>query len=122
MAQVGGRIASGSTNGRAVKIAATASAGTVIHTVATTVTTAGLMDEVWLYGYNSDTVSRELTLQMGGTATPDDDIKITLAPKAGLVLLVPGLRFNNGVVIRGYCAAAANAITVFCEVNQVLVA
>jgi hypothetical protein len=43
-------ILSGSTDGKAVKVAATATAGTTIHTGSATATT---IDEVWLYAVNS---------------------------------------------------------------------
>jgi hypothetical protein len=100
----------GSTDGRAIKVVATASAGTTIHT-AVTGTTSGTYDEVWLYAYNSDTVSRLLTIQWGNTTSPDDDIKVTIAPQVGLTLVVPGLILQNGAVVRAY-AAAANVITI----------
>jgi len=41
---------SGSTQGKGIKVVATASTGTTIHTTGTSSTT---VDEVWLYAYNS---------------------------------------------------------------------
>ena len=40
------KILSGSTDGKSIKVAATATAGTTIHTGSATVTT---LDEVWIY-------------------------------------------------------------------------
>ncbi len=107
---------SGSTDGRGIKVVATASSGTTIHT-ATASTTTG-WDEVWLWAYNSDTVTRLLTIQQGGTTSPDDDIKVTIPPQAGLVLVVSGLILQNSSVVRAY-AAAANVITIQGYVNRI---
>lgn len=118
MAQVGKRKLSASTDGRAIKVAATASPGTTIHT-AQSGTTPGMFDEVWLYAYNSDSTSRLLTIQWGNTTAVDDDIKVTLGAQVGLVLVVPGFVLQNGSIVRAY-ASAANVLTVHGFVNQVL--
>ena len=98
-------------------MAATASVGTTIHT-ATASTNANTYDEITLWAYNSSTSPVLLTLQFGGTATPDNDIKQTIAPQVGLVPLVVGLRLNNSKVVAAY-AGSANVITIYGEVNQV---
>ena len=79
---------SGSTDGRAIKVAATATAGTTIHTASSTTTT---YDEVWLYAQNTDTTDRKLTIEWGGTTAPDDLIEFTVKAENGLYLIVPGL-------------------------------
>ena len=108
---------SGSTDGRGIKVAATASAGTTIHT-AVAGTTAGTFDEVWLYAYNSDSVARLLTIEFGGTTAPDDTIKVSVASQSGLMLVVPGLILQNGSVVKAY-AAAANVVTIQGFVNAI---
>ena len=108
---------SGSTDGRGIKVVATASAGTTIHT-AVAGTTAGTFDEVWLYAYNSDTVDRLLTIEYGGTTAPDDNIKVTIAAQSGLVLVTPGLILQNGDVVKAF-AAAANVVVIFGYVNAI---
>ena len=110
MAQVGLRKLSGSIDGRGIKVVATASAGTLIHTAVAGVV-AGTWDQVEVYAYNSDTVARLLTLQWGGTTSPDDDIKVTIQPQSGLVAVVVDGILQNGAVVRAY-AAAANVITI----------
>lgn len=117
MAQVSKRKLSGSTDGRNIKVVATASVGTTIHT-AVSGTVAGTWDEVWLWAYNSSGSSIALTVQWGNTATPDDDIKITLAPTSGLVPIVPGLPLQNGAVVRAY-AGSANVVTIAGYANAV---
>lgn len=110
---------SGSTRGKGIKVAATSSSGTTIHT---TGTSASVIDEVWLYAYNAHTSDVLLTLQMGGTATPDDDIKVSIPYKGGLVLVAPGLTLTGdgsaGLVVRAY-AATTNVITIHGYVNRI---
>jgi hypothetical protein len=106
---------SGSTNGRSVKILTTTTPGTAIHQALAS--TAGF-DEIWLWAMNSDTVERLLTLQWGGTTSPDDLIQVPIPPQAGPVLIAPGLLLNNALVARAF-AAAANVITVNGFVNRI---
>ena len=111
---LGIQIPSGSTNGKLVKVAATATAGTLIHTA---VSGTSSYDEVWLWAANNDTSARELTIEWGGTTSPDDLIKVSLSAKGGLVLVVPGVRIQNGLAIRAF-ASAANVVNVVCNVNR----
>lgn len=117
MASAVKRKLSGSTDGLGIKVVATASSGTTIHT-AVAGTTAGTYDEIWLYAYNSDSSDRLLTIQYGGTATPDDDIKVTVPFQQGVMLVVPGLILQNAAVVRAY-AAAANVIIIYGFVNAI---
>lgn len=112
-------ILSGSTQGRGIKVVATASSGTTIHA---TGTSSSIIDEIWLYAYNSDTSSRLLTIQWGGTSAPDDDIKVSIPAQSGLVLVAAGLILTGtgsaANTIRAY-ANAANVITVHGYVNRI---
>lgn len=118
MATFSKSILSGSTDGKAIKVAATSSPGTTIHTASTTTTT---LHEVWLYAMNSDTVDRKLTVQWGGTASPDDEIEFTVKAENGLYLIVPGLILKGNataLVVRAF-AATTNVITVSGYVNVI---
>jgi hypothetical protein len=110
---------SGSTQGKAVKVAATASTGTTIHA---TGTSASTIDEVWLYAYNSSTSPISLTIQYGGTTAVDNDIKIDIPPASGLTLVVPGLILTGtgaaANTIRAY-AGTTNVITISGYVNRI---
>jgi hypothetical protein len=110
---------SGSTQGKAIKVAATASSGTTIHA---TGTSASILDEVWLYAYNSSASAVVLTVQFGGTSTPDDDIKLTIPVASGLTLVVPGLILSGtgsaANTVRAY-AGTTNVITVSGYVNRI---
>jgi hypothetical protein len=111
---------SGSTDGRAVKVAATATAGTTIHTGSTTATT---YDEVWLYAVNTSTSAVKLTIEWGGTTSPDDLIELTIAAESGLVLVAPGLLIKGNatpLVVRAF-AATADVIAIHGYVNQITV-
>lgn len=109
---------SGSTDGKAIKVVATASSGTTIHTASTTTTT---LDEVWLYAVNTSTSAVKLTIQWGGTTSPDDEIEMTISGESGLVLVVPGLILKGNataLVVRAF-AATANVITISGYVNRI---
>jgi len=109
---------SGSTDGRLIKVAATATAGTTIHTGSSTTTT---IDEVWLYAVNSDTTDRKLTIEFGGTSSPDDLIEQTITAESGLLLVVAGLIIVGNatpLVVRAF-AATANVVLVGGYVNRI---
>lgn len=110
MATFSKQLLSGSTGGRLIKVAATASTGTTIHA---TGTSSSIIDEVWLYAVNSDTTARKLTIEYGGTTSPDDQIELTVAAESGLVLVVPGL------ILAG-TGAAARTVTAFCATANVV--
>jgi hypothetical protein len=110
---------SGSTGGRLIKVAATATTGTTIHA---TGTSSSILDEIWLYAVNSDTTARKLTIEFGGTTAPDDLIELTVAAESGLVLVVPGLTLvGTGSAARTVTAfaATANVISIGGYVNRI---
>ena len=109
---------SGSTDGRLIKVAATATAGTTIHTGSSTATT---YDEVWLYAVNSDTTDRKLTIEFGGVSSPDDLIEQTITAESGLLLVVPGLVIKGNataLLVRAF-AATANVVMIGGYVNRI---
>jgi len=106
---------SGSTNGRPIKVVAIATAGTLLHTA---VSGMADIDEVWLYCVNTDTVTRKLTIEFGGTTDPDDLIEIGIPAEAGLVLVCPGLVLQNSLII-GAFADAANVLCISGYVNRI---
>lgn len=109
---------SGSTNGRLIKVAQTATAGTTIHTGSSS---TSVIDEVWLYAVNSDTTDRKLTIEFGGTSSPDDLIEQTITAESGLLLVVAGLVIVGNatpLVVRAF-AATANVVMVGGYVNRI---
>jgi hypothetical protein len=108
-------ILSGSTSGKGVLVAATATAGTLIHTA---VAGATDFDEIWIYAVNSSSSSVKLTIEYGGATAPDDNIEVTVLPEAGLVTVVAGLLLNGGLTVKAF-AGTASVITVHGFVNQI---
>lgn len=112
MAVYSKEILSGSTNGRMIKVVATSTPGTTIHTE------GGTTDIVYLWAVNSDTTDRKLTIEFGGTSSPDDLIEYTVPAENGLHLIVPGLPITGSVVVRAF-AASANVVMVTGYVNRI---
>ncbi len=115
MATYSKELLSGGTNGKNIKVAATATAGTTIHTA-----TSGTsnLDEIWLYACNTDSTDRKLTIEYGGATSPDELTEITISAEAGWVLVVPGLLLQNSLVVKAF-AAAANVVNINGFVNRV---
>jgi hypothetical protein len=104
--------------GLAIKVAATATAGTAIHTASSTATT---IDEIWLYAVNTSTSSVKLTIEWGETTSPDGHIEVTVLPEAGLVTVIPGLVMQGNAtpkVVRAF-AGTANVICIHGFVNRI---
>lgn len=115
MATYGKQLLSGGTNGKNIKVVATASAGTTIHTA---VSGTSNLDELWLYAMNTDSSDRKLTIEYGGTTSPDDLIEQTITTEAGWTLICPGLLLQNGLVVKAF-AAAANVVVINGYVNRI---
>lgn len=104
---------SGSTDGRFVKVAATSSPGTTIHTA-----DASLLDEIILSAINDDTADHTLYLQFGDNA---DVLPFTIPAGAGIMSIVPQeahCLLTNSLVVRAY-ADAANKIWIGGCVNRI---
>lgn len=106
---------SGSTDGRGILIAATATPGTLLHTAQ-----AGVLgsDEVFVFAVNSQASSVKVTLEWGGVTSPNDLIEQDVPGESGLFLLAPGIVLRNGLVIRAF-AATGNVVVAFGYVNQI---
>lgn len=104
--------------GLGIKVAATATAGTAIHTASTVSTT---IDEIWLYAVNAHTSSIKLTVEWGSATDPDGHIEVTVLPEAGLLMVVPGLLLQGNAtakVVRAF-AATADKIVIHGFVNRI---
>jgi len=106
-----------STDGKGIKVVATATAGTAIHT-AVAGTTPGTFDEIWLFAYNSSADPVTLTIEFGDATAPDHNIVLSLASKSGLILIVPGLILQNGATVKAF-ASSANVVTISGFVNSI---
>lgn len=116
MATFSKQLLSGSTNGKAIKVAATATAGTLIHTAASGTST---IDEIWLYAHNTSSSAVKLTIEWGETTAPDGHIEINIgAEGTGMILVAPGIPLQNSLVVRAF-AGTANVINIFGYVNRI---
>lgn len=115
MATFAKQLLSGSTQGKAIKVAATSTAGTTIHTA---VSGTSDMDEIWLYAVNSSTSNVKLTLEWGEATAPDGNIEQTVPAESGLMLLAPGLLLQNSLVVKAF-AGTADVITMLGYVNRI---
>ena len=113
MATFSKQLLSGSTNGKQIKVAATATAGTTIHTAHATD-----LDEIWIYAVNSSASSVKLTIEYGEATAPDGNIEVTVLPEAGLVTIVPGLILTGSLVVKAF-AGTANVIMLSGYVNRI---
>ena len=105
---------SGSTYGRPIKVVATGTAGTLIHTAHATA-----KDELTLYAINTSVLDRVLTIEFGGATNPDDHIIITVKKDVGLTLVVPACILSNSSVVRAF-ASAANVINIVGFINRIV--
>ena len=110
MATFSKQLLSGSTGGRLIKVGATATPGTTIHATGTSAT---IIDEVWLYAVNTSSTDDLLTIEFGGTSSPDDLIEFTVTAESGLYLVVPGLILTGD-------GASARTITAFAATTNVI--
>ena len=102
-------ILSGSTNGRGKKVTGTDTSGAVtLHTVTSGGSGADI-DEIFIYATNTSASQVKLTIEFGGTTSPDDHIVANI-PAETTVLVVPGLILKGGVVVEAF-AGTGNVIT-----------
>jgi hypothetical protein len=110
---------SGGTGGKLIKVVAIATPGTAIHTTGVSTST---FDEIWLYAQNDHTSDVLLTIEFGGTSSPDDLIRQTVTSRSGLMLVVPGLLLagdgSSGRVVRAF-AATSNVVMIGGYVNRI---
>lgn len=105
---------SGSADGRQIKVVATATAGTLLHTAHAT-----NQDEIWLWAVNTSPSPVKLTIEYGGVTSPDDLIEVWIEPETGLALIVPGSSpLTNSVVVAAF-ASVANVVMVQGFVNRI---
>ena len=119
MATFSKHLLSGSTGGQPVLVAATATAGTLIHATGTSST---ILDEIWLYAQNDHTADLLLTIEFGGVTSPNNLIRQTVTSRSGLVLVISGLLLaGDGSAarnVRAFCASA-NLVTLSGYVNRI---
>lgn len=117
MATYSRQLLSGSTNGKSIKVVATGTAGTTIHTaIAGTVA----FDEIYLWITNTDTVARNLTIEFGGVTDPDNLIckTVSIPALSGPIPILTGQVLQNGMVMAAF-GSAANVLLATGYVNRI---
>jgi hypothetical protein len=97
---------SGSTNGRVVPVAATATAGTTIHTALSG--TSGF-DEIYLWASNVTGSTATLTIEFGGVTDPGDHLvkALTIPANSGPTQVCFGQVLQNGLLLRAFSGTAS---------------
>lgn len=108
---------SGSTQGKAIKIAATGTPGTTIHA---TTTSATVVDRVYMWAVNTQAAATAstvlLTVEFGGVTSPDNLIQTPIPGQAGEVQICAGhplLGNGSAALTIGAFAATTNVIAVY---------
>lgn len=104
---------SGSTDGKQIKVAATATPGTTIHTAHATA-----LDEVWLWSVNSSTSAVKLTVEWGEATAPDGNVEVTVPAESGYLLIIPGCILTNSLVVKAF-AGTTNVLLINGFVNRI---
>ncbi len=106
---------SGSSNGKGIKVSATAiGSGDTVHTP-----DSSAKDELWIYAQNASSSDVKLTLGFGGTTDPDNIIEHTIKGKDGLYLVVPGLPICGESNVVKAASATTNVIILYGYVNRI---
>lgn len=116
MSTVTKEVLSGSTDGKQIKISATSSGGAnTIHTAGSGTTNK---DELWVWVTNNHTSAVNLTLLLGGTASPDDEINMSVPSKSGVYLVLPGFILQNSLILKAF-AGTTNVLCISGFVNRI---
>ena len=107
---------SGSGDGRGIKVTATASPGSLIHTALDSVA-ANEWDEIFIQAVNTSASAVKLTVEWGGITSPDDLIEITIPAESGFTEVISGNVLQNRAAVRAF-AAQANVIVLHGYVNR----
>ncbi len=109
---------SGSTNGKAIKIVPTATAGTTIHTA---VTGTVAFDELYVWFTNTSGSAVTLTIEYGGVTDPDCLIvkAYSLPASSPPIPILTGQVLQNGLVV-GAFASTANVVLASGFVNRIV--
>lgn len=110
MATITPLIPTGLTDGQALLVAQTATAGDTFHTAHATA-----FDEVWMWAMNKHSATVTLTVEFGGAAA-GQNLKVDL-PVNEIVLVIAGARLTNSKTVKAF-AGTTNVIALFGNVNR----
>lgn len=107
---------SASDDGRGIKVGATSTPGTLIHTALSNIS-ANEWDEVWIRAINTSASTVKLTIEWGGTTSPDDLIEISIPAESGFTEVIPGHVLQNAKAVRAF-ADTADVVVLHGYVNR----
>lgn len=105
---------SASTSGKGIKVGATSTPGTTIHTAVSGDTN---WDEIWCWATCATTTATKLTMEYGGTTSPDNTIEKNISGEDGHVMVIPGHILNGGLSVKAF-AATADVIMIYGYVHN----
>lgn len=108
---------SGSTSGKPIPVAATATPGTTLHTA---ISGSTGFDEVYLWAANVTAATATLTVEWGGVTDPGNHLVKTysIPANSGPVPIAVGQVMNGGLVIAAF-SGTASAINIVGYVNRI---
>ena len=117
MATISRVLLSGSTNGKPIKIVATATLGTTIHTA---VTGTGAYDELYVWVTNTSGAVVTLTVEFGGATSPDNHLVDTYSIPANSlpIPICTGQVLQNALLCTMF-AGTANVLVATGYVNRI---
>lgn len=90
----------GSVDGQLIIVSATATPGTLLHTIPQGSNVG--MQRIVVWGVNVDTVVRELIIEWGDNGT-SNQIPISVGPRRGMQPIIPDFRLGNGLSVYAFC-------------------
>jgi len=111
------QLLSGSTNGREIPVAATATPGTLLHTA---IAGTASFDEIYLWASNVTGSAATLTLEWGGVTDPGDHMvkQYSIPANSAPIPIATGQVLQNGLVCRAF-SGTASAINIGWYVNRI---
>lgn len=111
------QILSGSTNGKPIPVAATATPGTLIHTA---LASTAFGDEIWLWVANVTAAAATLTVEWGGVTDPGNHLckGVSIPANSEPTLIAAGIVLQNGLIVRAF-SDTASALNIFGYVNRI---
>lgn len=107
---------SGSTSGKCVVVAATATPGTTFHT---SVAGAAAWDEVYVWASNVTAAAQTLTIEWGGTGQANNAVLgLSIPANSPPIPIMTGQRINGTLTLAAF-SNAANAINLTVNVNRI---
>jgi hypothetical protein len=111
------QLLSGSTNGRAIPVAAVATPGTTVHQA---LAGAAGFDEVYLWASNVTGAAATLTIEWGGVTDPGDHLvkSFSIPANSPPIPIITGQVLQNGLTVRAF-SGTASAINLSGYVNRI---